>query len=273
MGYQKQQSGFSLVELSIVLVILGLLTGGILAGQSLIRAAEMRSVNSEYSRYTASVHTFRDKYFGLPGDLRNATKFWGDQTGGTAEGMVAACANLTTGATDQRTCNGDGDGHISPELGGMDRSHWYEAYRAWQHLANAGLIEGSYNGVSGLGPTQWVHQAGINVPRSRIGTGMWTLRYIDPGWFIASTWFSNPYGNILVIGAPGAAADGSGPLLKPEEAWNLDTKFDDGKPGQGAVVSYMSALNPGCVVSNTPTTEYNLTGSAVACSLNIRLGI
>ena len=73
---KKAVSAFSLVELSIVLVILGLLTGGILAGQSLIRAAQLRAVSTEYSRYVASINSFRDKYFGWPGDLRNATAFW-----------------------------------------------------------------------------------------------------------------------------------------------------------------------------------------------------
>ena len=72
-----KRSAFSLVELSIVLVILGLLTGGILSGQSLIRAAELRSVTTEYSRYTAATYSFRDKYFALPGDMSNAESFWG----------------------------------------------------------------------------------------------------------------------------------------------------------------------------------------------------
>lgn len=64
--------GFSLVELSIVLVILGLLTGGILAGQSLIRAAELRSVTTEYGRWVTAMHSFRDKYMAIPGDMRDA---------------------------------------------------------------------------------------------------------------------------------------------------------------------------------------------------------
>ena len=71
------RSGFSLVELSIVLVILGLLTGGILAGQNLIRAAELRSVTTQFQNYHAAVMTFRDKYFALPGDMANAEDFWG----------------------------------------------------------------------------------------------------------------------------------------------------------------------------------------------------
>ncbi|PZP83692.1 MAG: type II secretion system protein, partial [Azospirillum brasilense] len=55
--------GFSLVELSIVLVILGLLTGGILGGQSLIRAAELRTISTDANRYITAAQTFRDKYF------------------------------------------------------------------------------------------------------------------------------------------------------------------------------------------------------------------
>src|SRR6478736_3210874 len=70
------RKGFSLVELSIVLVILGLLTGGILAGQSLIRAAELRAVGTEYGRYATATQTFRDKYLALPGDFKDATRFW-----------------------------------------------------------------------------------------------------------------------------------------------------------------------------------------------------
>ena len=87
---------FSLVELSIVLVILGLLTGGILAGQSLIRAAELRAVTTEYQRYVAAVQTFRDKYMALPGDMPNAIAFWG-----AAHATPATCqtTSSTTSAT------------------------------------------------------------------------------------------------------------------------------------------------------------------------------
>ena len=72
--------GFSLVELSIVLVILGLLIGGILTGQSLIRAAELRSVTTQYQGYVTAVNTFRDKYFALPGDMPNAIDFHSPST-------------------------------------------------------------------------------------------------------------------------------------------------------------------------------------------------
>jgi len=80
MAARPTSSGFSLVELSIVLVILGLLTGGILGGQALIRAAELRAVTTEYDRWVTATRTFQDKYFALPGDMTNATAFWGSAT-------------------------------------------------------------------------------------------------------------------------------------------------------------------------------------------------
>ena len=87
------KNGFSLVELSIVLVILGLLTGGILGGQALIRAAELRAATTESQRYLAAINSFRDKYFALPGDMAIATRFWGVSTacsGGQPTARVTA---------------------------------------------------------------------------------------------------------------------------------------------------------------------------------------
>ena len=60
--YMKRESAFSLVELSIVLVILGLLVGGILGGQSLIKAAELRSITSDIESYRVAVNSFKIKY-------------------------------------------------------------------------------------------------------------------------------------------------------------------------------------------------------------------
>src|SRR5665213_289434 len=61
--------GFTLIELSIVLVIIGLIVGGILVGQDLIKAAEVRAQISQIEKYNQAVNTFRAKFGGLPGDL------------------------------------------------------------------------------------------------------------------------------------------------------------------------------------------------------------
>ncbi|MBN8542908.1 MAG: prepilin-type N-terminal cleavage/methylation domain-containing protein [Alphaproteobacteria bacterium] len=251
--------GFSLVELSIVLVILGLLTGGILAGRSLIRAAELRSMPTEVHKYNAAMMAFRDKYFALPGDMRNAVRFWGAQAGGAADGTDAACQALdfSSPATTQATCNGNGDGMIG----------WLESWRAWQQLANAGLIEGTYTGVPGLlADTTW-GTPGLNIPRSKV----------DPNGGYTYTWqgsvavgnpslFAGNYGNMLRYGGQNGV-DQAGYLLA-QEAWNIDTKMDDGKPSTGNMRGPKNASRPNCVSTDVETTaEYQLTTTIKQCNL------
>src|SRR5690606_1501704 len=98
------KAGFSLVELSIVLVILGLLTGGILGGQSLIKAAELRSVATERQQWQIAINSFKGKYRALPGDMPNATAFWGVAANG---GGGAGCAQFISTGTE--TCDGNGN--------------------------------------------------------------------------------------------------------------------------------------------------------------------
>ncbi len=75
--------GFTLVELSIVLVIIGLLIGGILAGQSMISAAKIAAVAAQVQQFDAGVMNFKTKYNGLPGDSKS---FGGDGNGVIASG-------------------------------------------------------------------------------------------------------------------------------------------------------------------------------------------
>jgi prepilin-type N-terminal cleavage/methylation domain-containing protein len=179
--------GFSLVELSIVLVILGLLTGGILAGQSLIRAAELRSVVTEYQRYTTAVQSFRDKYLALPGDMTNAERFWG-----TAHATDATC--ITTSSGSVTTCNGDGDGQVEAVT---TRSN--ETFRFWQHLANAGLIEGSYTGVAG--PLSYLDAlSATNVPSGRLTNAVWTSTFVGNAGSANASYYEGEYKNIFQLG-------------------------------------------------------------------------
>src|SRR5271166_3486100 len=67
--YNPKEKGFTLIELSIVLVIIGLIVGAILVGRDMIKAAEIRSTISQEEKYQASVNTFRLKYAALPGDM------------------------------------------------------------------------------------------------------------------------------------------------------------------------------------------------------------
>lgn len=248
--------GFSLVELSIVLVILGLLTGGILAGQSLIRAAELRGVTAEFNRYLAATQTFRDKYMALPGDMNNATSFWG-----AAHATPATC--LTTASTSTLTCNGNGGGVVFPSAGSN------ESYRFWQHLANAGLIEGSYDGIT-HGTTNYSSTA-ENSPASKLNNSYWYVW----NWGTLSSelnLFDGVYDNVLLVGGLAANTFPWVPRFKPEEAWNLDVKIDDGKPAQGKIVvnatlsDCTTATGTSAQQSATLNAEYLLNSSRTACT-------
>src|ERR1700722_15466804 len=69
----EQTNGFTLIELSIVLVIIGLIVGGVLVGQDLIKAAEVRAQISQIEKYNTAVNTFYGKYQAIPGDMNIAT--------------------------------------------------------------------------------------------------------------------------------------------------------------------------------------------------------
>lgn len=246
--------GFSLVELSIVLVILGLLTGGILAGQSLIRAAELRSVSTEYNRYITATQTFRDKYFALPGDFTKATSFWGDDNAACPDGAIA---NGTPG-----TCNGNGDGNF----GNGGGNALPENFRYWQHMALAGLIEGNYTGdlVSGN------FAPGTNIPRSKLNDAVWTVLHrsaVQPIYAKSA--------NFMLLSQAETSPTVWGRPLKPEEAWNIDTKMDDGRPGQGSVMGggdTQICITPNSVdfdaagAANT-NADYNLVVTSKECRM------
>lgn len=243
--------GFSLVELSIVLVILGLLTGGILAGQSLIRAAELRSVSTELSKYKAAYNSFRDKYFAFPGDMANATKFWGS---------TPACPG--TAGTGTQTCNGDGDGAIAETT--TTANHYAENFTFWQHLANAGLIEGSYTGR--IGPAGIYDSSRDNVPASKLPNGLW-FAFAWNTTFSGTAQFDGSYqDNMLQFGASSGGSGSPGNvLLKPEELWNIDSKLDDGKPAFGRIRGRFWAGCTTATASTQTNADYALSTNTQQC--------
>lgn len=255
----KSISGFSLVELSIVLVILGLLTGGILTGQNLIRAAEMRSLTVNFQKFQTATYTFRDKYFQLPGDMSNATNFWG-AAGGSGTG--SAC--FTVASTTTETCNGDGNAIVNVPAGGTGNWLYGERFHFWKHLANAGLIEGSYTGVSDDASSAVVTVPGLNVPQLQYGEIIIeTQSRRTPSTNV--NFFAGHFTNALIF----AMRD----YIKPEEAWNIDKKMDDGKPGTGHIESFAasSTASPGCSTTDDPATgEYSLISEEEICPLFMR---
>lgn len=109
----RRNKGFSLVELSVVLIILGLLAAGITAGNSLVKGSKLRAIASEYENFRSAFSAFQLQYEYIPGDIPNASDYW-------------------AGAT-----NGNGNNFMD----------WAEVAPAWNHLSSANLIPGNYNGT------------------------------------------------------------------------------------------------------------------------------
>jgi prepilin-type N-terminal cleavage/methylation domain-containing protein len=250
---------FSLVELSIVLVILGLLAGGVVAGQSLIRAAELRSVVADQQRFATAISTFKDKYFAIPGDMSNATTFWGKDN--------AACTAHTGTAATPGTCNGNGDARMNTAAAAGATA---EAFQFWKQLALAGLIESAYTGLSGSG--SFAHAVrGTNVPASKIGQAAWYTSNADsfPG---NTNWWALDYGNYISIGVQSAAGQPWGYTFTPEEAWNIDHKLDDGKPATGRVIgiywnNQCSAADDGFPANDDYAASYRVSDPTRYCVL------
>ena len=114
----KKPSGFTLVEIAIVLVIIGLLLGGVLKGQELIVSAKIRNIANDLAGISAAIAAYQDRYRALPGDDGGATSRWG---AGVA--------------------NGDKGGTVSGEFCG-DPNGTSESLSFWRHLRLSGLLAG-----------------------------------------------------------------------------------------------------------------------------------
>lgn len=120
-----KSKGFTLIEIAIVLVIIGLLLGGVLKGQELITGARVRNLISQQDGIKAAFFGFQDRYRALPGDY-------------SAAGVNINCGGTACG-------DGDGNGRIeAPNAGGT-----HEELLAWHHLTAAGFLNGSYTFASG----------------------------------------------------------------------------------------------------------------------------
>ncbi|HXF79025.1 MAG TPA: prepilin-type N-terminal cleavage/methylation domain-containing protein [Usitatibacter sp.] len=117
---RSQQSGFTLVEIAIVLVIIGLLLGGILKGQELINSAKVKNLANDFRVIPTYIYAYQDKFKALPGDDANVTQHI---TGATA----AAAANLGNGVI-----NGSWNSNTNTD----------ESFLFWQHVRLANLAAG-----------------------------------------------------------------------------------------------------------------------------------
>ncbi len=221
--HMKHEEGFTLVELSIVLVIIGLIIGGVLAGQDMIKAAEIRSQVSQLQGYDTAANTFKDKYRYLPGDILGS---------GAAATNTAVQVGLTTrtGADG----NGDGDGTLegcSAGAGGLLLG--CETVLFWQDLNTMGLVDGSYaTATNALVTAASTSVVTSYIPEAKLKSGNFVTVFSAAG---------RNYYQLAGVTSVAAGVYTLGALLTPQMAFNVDSKMDDGKPLTGSVRSAWSA--------------------------------
>jgi len=228
--------GFTLIELSIVLVIIGLIVGSVLVGQDLIRAAAVRAQISQIERYQTAVNTFRGKYGALPGDLNQATA---TQFGFVARGAVP----------------GEGDGNGLIQTNGYGYLQGYgETGLFWVDLSTAQIIEGSFTTAS-ASSSPVVDVTGSSLasymPPAKLGGSNYV--YVWGGDSTDNAPAFNYFGlstvSKIVAGNGWILSDPSSPGLTVQQAFGIDKKMDDGLPQSGAVLAIWDNANIGNAIA------------------------
>lgn len=83
-----QQNGFTLVELTIVLLVIGMLIGGTLQGQSVVDNARIKRMALDTATFGNAIHTYRGLYHALPGDDPQASHRWPEANNGNGDGII-----------------------------------------------------------------------------------------------------------------------------------------------------------------------------------------
>jgi prepilin-type N-terminal cleavage/methylation domain-containing protein len=251
------QKGFTLIEMSIVLVIIGLIIGGILKGQEIIESSRQKNVLAEVERLRAATNTFVDRYRALPGDFALAQ-------GGAGVGRITANAAVV---------NGDGDGIVNsaavPPAGaaaitGIDAgvvsvAGTTEMLAFFNHLAAANLIGGTRI---------------VDAATTTFGDGSPLPAAAFPG-----TGFSVIHGNhnnvandalmthwLRISKTPAGAV-----ALSPKQMYSLDTRSDDGSPGQGGFRSGTVSANVCGAMGAVGQTDYAAEDETISCVALINL--
>jgi len=219
------QQGFTLIEMSIVLVIIGLIIGGIVKGQEVVNSARVKMQVAQIDAVRGAVYTFQDRYGYFPGDLTGNTTFGltgiAGATDGNQDGLIAGfAAPVPAYLADNAADTGN------------------ESQIVWLELAAADLLSGIITNTGNIYTASSATYAG------RIGGTFLTI-----GSYNMAT-NGGPAVKAPILRIQGSAPGGGAPTagLKEADAAGIDAKYDDGNPGTGTILvntaSYADATNP-----------------------------
>ena len=221
--------GFTLVEISIVMIIIGLLIGGTFGGLKLIENMQVNRTVQDLKAIEAAANTFKDTYGRLPGDITNPS---------------ARLPNCTTAPC---STAGNGDRKISPQnsatLWTAPMDVTYERYTFWSHVQAANMMSLGVKNTTNMSFGEGQPQAGVNA-------GYRLVEYTGLGG--CGVTFNNAV--ILVATDPSSDMSASGASLIPcTQMKSIDNKIDDGQPTNGMMLGH------GCGSDATCTATYVIT--------------
>jgi len=250
----QHQRGFTLIEMSIVLVIIGLIIGGILKGQELIESSRQKNMISQLDRLKAGTTTFVDRFKSLPGDFNRVALLQGGgaTAGGNDNGVI-----------------GTESSNIS-ELLNMSASTTLanEEVQYFNQLLAANLSSGGSvtSGVT-LACFSSLCATASPLPPSAFPQSGLTLHYgTHEGG--ASPYADSKQVHWLVLSrfTTGTLSGTTGAVISPERAYQLDSKYDDGVAMTGNIRTGL--VGTGCGSSGT---DYDPALTNVSCHLMFSL--
>jgi prepilin-type N-terminal cleavage/methylation domain-containing protein len=215
--YIKRIHGFTLVELSIVIIIIGFLIAGISAGTSLIQQSKLTAVINEVTSYKAASNSFYIAYGYVPGDFPNTYAVWGSLPGTT-------CTDVDVNV-DWHGCNGNGNGYTDIWMS--------EGILAWEQLGLAGFIPGHY--------TTFEYQTSNAAGATVIGVNVPASRFPNAGYHI----LGNADVSYLEIGGVITDDRPAANIMTSVDAASIDQKMDDGRPNSGSTLGNTYGYPPG----------------------------
>lgn len=258
-GQVFKKLAFTLVELSIVLIIIGFIIAGISAAISLQKAFALQSVITEWNSFLSAYQNFKYRYGAVPGDMSNAFTYWGSTCGTNDSGLTTSC-------------NGNGNGLVA--FPGSGTTAPVEELKFWQHLTLSGMLPGSYTGTFASSFPGGREGAGVNIPATKYGNGGgYYVRTLNS----ADTYSVNYQRNALELGKVeptwGVYFNG---LVAPGDAYAIDVKADDGNGTTGVILAGRGndvGANNVCMtaVVTAPTANFILTDTTQSCRMNFNL--